>query len=78
MKINHLLLLGIYFIGITSIEAQERTSLTLEEAIHMAWTKSNEVSLANSKVNSSKYELQSKKNSQYPDLKLSGQYQNLI
>jgi outer membrane protein TolC len=78
MKINHLLLLGIYFIGITSIEAQERTSLTLEEAIHMAWTKSSEVSLANSKVNSSKYELQSKKNSQYPDLKLSGQYQNLI
>jgi outer membrane protein TolC len=78
MKINHLLLLGIYFIGITSIEAQERTSLTLEEAIHMAWAKSNEVSLANSKVNSSKYELQSKKNSQYPDLKLSGQYQNFI
>jgi outer membrane protein TolC len=78
MKINHLLLLGIYFIGITSIEAQERTSLTLDEAIHLAWTKSNEVSLADSKVNSSKYELQSKKNSQYPDLKLSGQYQNFI
>lgn len=78
MKINHFLLLGIYFIGITSIKAQERTSLTLEEAIHLAWTKSNEVSLADSKVNSSKYELQSKKNSQYPDLKLSGQYQNLI
>lgn len=78
MKINHFLLLGIYFIGITSIEAQERTSLTLDEAIHLAWTKSNEVSLANSKVNSSKYELQSKKNSQYPNLKLSGQYQNLI
>jgi len=78
MKINHLLLLGIYFIGISSIEAQERTNLTLDEAIHMAWSKSNEVSLANSKVNSSKYELQSKKNSQYPDLKLSGQYQNFL
>ena len=78
MKINHFLLLGIYFIGLSSIEAQERTSLTLDEAIHLAWTKSNEVSLANSKVNSSKYELQSKKNSQYPDLKLSGQYQNFI
>jgi hypothetical protein len=69
MKINHLLLLGIYFIGITSIEAQERTSLTLDKAIHMAWTKSNEVSLSNSKVNSSKYELQSKKNNQYPEIK---------
>lgn len=78
MKINHLLLLGIYFIGISSIEAQERISLTLDEAIHLAWTKSNEVSLANSKVNSSKYELQTKKNLQYPDLKLSGQFQNLI
>jgi outer membrane protein TolC len=78
MKINHLLLLGIYFIGITAIEAQERTSLTLDEAIHLAWTKSNEVSLADSKVNSSKYELQSKKNSQYPDLKLSGQYQHFL
>ena len=78
MKINHLLLLGIYYIGITSIAAQERTSLTLDEAIHIAWTKSNEVSLADSKVNSSKYELQSKKNAQYPDLKLSGQYQNFL
>lgn len=78
MKINHLLLWGIYFIGFTSIQAQDRTSLTLEDAIHQAWSKSNEVSLADSKVNSSKYELQSKKNAQYPDLKLSGQYQNFI
>ncbi|WP_310559733.1 TolC family protein [Flavobacterium sp.] len=78
MKINYLLLLAMYFIGISSVGAQERTSLTLDEAIHLAWTKSNEVSLANSKVNSSKYELQAKKNSQYPDLKLSGQYQSFI
>ncbi|TRX22101.1 TolC family protein [Flavobacterium franklandianum] len=78
MKINHFLLIGIYLIGITSIKAQESTSLTLDQAIHLAWSKSNEVSLADSKVNSSKYELQSKKNSQYPDLKLSGQYQNFI
>lgn len=78
MKINHLLLLGIYFIGATAADAQERTSLTLDEAVHLAWTKSNEVNLADSKVNSSKYELQSKKNSQYPDLKLSGQYQHFL
>lgn len=78
MKINHLLLLGIYFIGATATHAQERTSMTLDEAVHLAWTKSNEVSLADSKVNSSKYELQSKKNSQYPDLKLSGQYQYFL
>lgn len=78
MKINHLLLLGIYFIGAAAADAQERTSMTLDEAVQLAWTKSNEVSLADSKVNSSKYELQSKKNSQYPDLKLSGQYQHFL
>lgn len=78
MKLNQLLLFGVYFIGISSIEAQEKTSLTLDKAVQMAWSKSNEVNLANSKVNSSKYELQSKKNTQYPDMKLSGQYQNFI
>lgn len=78
MKINQLLLLGFYFIGISSIEAQEKTSLTIDEAVHLAWTKSNEVALANTKVNTKKYELQSVKNSQYPDLKISGQYQRLL
>lgn len=77
MKINQLMLFGVFFIGISSIEAQEKTSLTLDEAVKLAWTKSNEVSLADTKVNSKKYELRSVKNNQYPDLKLSGQYQRL-
>ncbi|MBP4138532.1 TolC family protein [Flavobacterium geliluteum] len=77
MKINQLMLFGVFFIGISSIEAQEKTSLTLDEAVKMAWTKSNEVSLAETKVNSKKYELRSVKNNQYPDLKISGQYQRL-
>jgi outer membrane protein TolC len=77
MNYNKLMLLGIFFIGISSIEAQERTSLTLDEAVHLAWSKSNEVSLANTKVETKKYELQSIKNNQYPDLKVSGQYQRL-
>ncbi|MBP4142995.1 TolC family protein [Flavobacterium sp. I-SCBP12n] len=77
MKVSQIMFLGIFFIGINSIEAQERTSFSLEEAIHMAWTKSNEVSLANTKVNTKKYELQSVKNNQYPDFKVSGQYQRL-
>jgi len=77
MKVSQLMLFGIFFIGISSIEAQEKTSLTLDEAIHLAWAKSNEVSLANTKVNTKKHELQSVKNSQYPDLKISGQYQRL-
>ena len=77
MKINQLMLFGIFFIGISSIEAQEKTSLTLDEAVKMAWEKSNEVTLANTKVNTKKYELQEVRNNQYPDLKISGQYQRL-
>jgi outer membrane protein TolC len=77
MKINSLLLFGVFYIGISSVNAQEKTSYTLDEAIQMAWSKSNEVSLANTKVNTSKYELQSAKNRQYPDLKASGQYMKL-
>jgi outer membrane protein TolC len=71
------MLFGVFFIGISSIEAQEKTSLTLDEAVKMAWEKSNEVTLANTKVNSKKYELQTVKNNQYPDLKIQGQYQRL-
>lgn len=77
MKVSQLMLFGIFFIGISSIEAQEKTSLTLDEAIHLAWAKSNEVNLANAKVATKKYELQSVKNNRYPDLKVSGQYQRL-
>jgi outer membrane protein TolC len=77
MKVSQLMLFGIFFIGILSIEAQEKKSLTLDEAVHLAWKKSNEVNLANSKVATKKYELQSVKNNRYPDLKISGQYQRL-
>jgi outer membrane protein TolC len=77
MKINPLLLFGVFFIGISSIEAQEKTSLTLDEAVKLAWEKSNEVTLASTKVNTKKYELQEVKNNQYPDIKVSGQYQRL-
>ncbi|KQB39327.1 TolC family protein [Flavobacterium aquidurense] len=77
MKISQLMLFGIFFIGISSIEAQEKTSLTLDEAVKLAWEKSNEVTLASTKVNTKKYELQSVKNNQYPDIKVSGQYQRL-
>lgn len=77
MKISQLMLFGVFFIGISSVEAQEKTSLTLDEAVKLAWEKSNEVTLASTKVNTKKYELQEVKNSQYPDIKVSGQYQRL-
>ena len=76
-KINRFLLFGLSLLGITAIDAQEKRSLTLDEAIHLAWDKSNEVGLANAKVSSKKYELQSAKNNQYPDFRISGQYQRL-
>ena len=77
MKISQLMLFGVFFIGISSIEAQEKTSLTLDEAVKMAWEKSNEVTLATTKVNTKKYESQEVRNNQYPDIKVSGQYQRL-
>jgi outer membrane protein TolC len=77
MKVSYLILFGGFFIGITSIHAQDKTNLKLEEAINLAWTKSNEVSLANTKVETKKQELQSVKNNQYPDLKITGQYLRL-
>ena len=76
-KIKQFVLFGIFILGISSIDAQEKRSLTLDEAVHLAWDKSNEVGLANAKVSSKKYELQSAKNNQYPDFKISGQYQRL-
>ena len=76
-KINRFLLFGLSLLGITAIDAQEKRSLTLDEAVHLAWDKSNEVGLANAKVSSKKYELQSAKNNQYPDFRISGQYQRL-
>jgi outer membrane protein TolC len=77
MKVSYLMLFGGFLIGVSSINAQEKTNLKLEEAINLAWTKSNEVSLANTKVETKKNELQSVKNNQYPDLKITGEYLRL-
>jgi outer membrane protein TolC len=77
MKVSQIVLFGIFLSGISSAVAQDKTSLTLDEAINMAWLKSNEVSLANTKVATKKYELQAVKNERYPNLKISGQYQHL-
>ncbi len=77
MKVSQIMLFGFFFIGISSMEAQDKTSLTLDQAIQMAWNKSNEVTMANTKVETSRLELQSAKNNQYPDFKISGQYQRL-
>jgi hypothetical protein len=74
MKVSQLMLFGIFLIGISSIEAQEKTSLTLDEAIHGLGQKQRSF-FANTKVDTKKYELQSVKNN--VSLKVAGQYQRL-
>ncbi|MBK0369859.1 TolC family protein [Flavobacterium agrisoli] len=75
MKINSIMLFGVFLAGITSVAAQEKTTVSLQDAVTMAWEKSNESSLADTKVATSKYELENAKHKQYPDLKVSSQYQ---
>jgi outer membrane protein len=76
MKISKLLLLFLLF-SISSNYAQETTKLNLKEAIDIAISKSNEATLANTKAETKNLELQSIKNNQYPDVKISGQYLRL-
>ena len=77
MKIKKSLLLAFLFLGISVMHSQERKTLSLKDAIEIAITKSNEASLANTKVETSKLELETVKNNMYPSLKISGQYSRL-
>jgi outer membrane protein TolC len=85
MKINKLLFLVLLLLGFSAVDAQEgskinlneTTKLNLKEAINLAITKSNEAILSDTKVTTKSLEVQSVKNNQYPDLKVSGQYMRL-
>ena len=77
MKSNSLVLFAISFLGLFSANGQEKTSLSLNEAVNIALSQSDESKLADSKVNTKAFELQSTKMNQYPDFKLSGQYLRL-
>ncbi len=76
MKIKHLLPGGLLLFAL-SLQAQEKKQLTLDEAITLAVTKSTEAGLADTKVATSKFDLESTKNNQYPDFKVSGQYMRI-
>ena len=71
---NKFLLLGLF--ASLSVCAQD-TSLSLREAVQMAMTKSHPAKLADQKVSTAQYSLQTTKMAQYPDLKISGQYLRL-
>ncbi len=77
MKIKKTMLMGISLLGITIGYTQERKTLSLKEAISIATTKSNEANFANLKVATSKLEMETIKNNQYPSLKVSGQFLQL-
>jgi len=77
MKIKFLILSAILSLGIGTASAQEGKSLTLEQAVNLALTNSDEAKISESRVNTAKNEVQITKNNQYPDFKVSGQYQYL-
>lgn len=76
MKASKLLLYLLLLAGI-SASAQVKTNVSLNDAVSMALSKSDEVMLANTKVSTKAYELGSVKNNRYPDVKISGQYLRL-
>ncbi len=76
MKLNKLLLLGI-LLNVISAQAQQPTTLSLNDAVAMALSKSDEVKLASTKAVTKGYDLESVKNNRYPDVKISGQYLRL-
>lgn len=76
MRLNKFVLIGMFLFGI-STQAQQKTSLSLKDAVSIALSKSDEVNLANTKAATRQYEKQAVQMNQYPDLKVSGQYMRL-
>ncbi|MCL5247054.1 TolC family protein [Cellulophaga sp. 20_2_10] len=72
-----IVLMLLFVLTISNITAQEKTNLTLQEAVKLATTKSNISKIADTKVNTAKEELTSIKNNRYPDFNISGQYSYL-
>lgn len=77
MKTKSIIVLLFFLFGRAIINAQERKKMSLKEAISLVVTNSNEAVLANTKVATSKLELETIKNNQYPSVKVSGQYLRL-
>ena len=74
MKIKQLLPIGLLLVGGATMHAQQKQPLSLEEAVNLAVTKSTEASLADTRVETSKLELDNAKNTAYPSFTLTGQY----
>ena len=77
MKTNRIKLLLFLSLSTTLGIAQDKKKMSLKDAVALVITNSTEALLANTKVTTSKLELESLKNNQYPNVKLSGQYLRL-
>ncbi len=77
MKIKTIFWSVLFLLTSIALQAQQKTSLSIREAVQIALEKSHEAALANAKVNTKKYQYESVKNNRYPDVKLSGQYMRL-
>jgi len=77
MKTKRISLFIMLLLGISTAQAQEKKTMSLKDAISLVISTSNEATLANTKVTTSKLELETLKNSQYPTAKLSVQYMRL-
>lgn len=73
---NNKNLLVLYFVLLLTpfLQAQNAKSLSLEEAIRMGVSQSNQAILADTKVKTSEWELKTVKDNQLPNLSVSGQY----
>ena len=77
MKFNYVIITIFLFLSSHFVQAQESTSLTIEQAVQMAMENSNKSKIYSDKVATAKNELKVTKNLRYPDAVISGQYQYL-
>ena len=77
MKINSKWFILLLCMPLYTMLGQQTKLLTLKEAVELAIQNSNATSLAKTKVETSKLDLETVKNNQYPNLKASGQYLRL-
>lgn len=77
MTNKFIITLLVLFLTITTVKAQQKQPLTLQDAVKLALKNSDASKLSDTKVITAENELNVTKNLQYPDVKLSGQYMRL-
>lgn len=69
-------ILSLFLIGISlkGVQAQETINLSIKEAVHQAWTASNQAKLSEEQILFSEAKVTQRKTYQYPDAEVSGKY----